>query len=1171
MPHVQGTRRIVLEQLEHLLMADPGLQIIGQGSWLRPLGEATKKGPISRNYFDPLLGGTSDHDLRLVLQGKDQALVQRWKLAQDRLREGIRAVFPKGASASAIEETLLRYGFQPGQAKALAAQGSEALVHKILQSVNLYAPPQLMRDVVNDKTARALFKNLGTVPNLAGQMVEGVWGEGATTAIQEFESAGRLFYNSGKGVRGGFVDLVHLAEGQGRYTLGGAANLSSQWAEKALEALQEGDPELVAKYLKRLKANLQLAVKKGNLPPGALGDTLSHLDQLIEGAGKGAINPIQARQALKRAGMQASILKEMARNPGAQDREIMQAILDGQRPGRYSEVGKWFRQTWESVDNAVLFERTLQGVFLAFSVWQTAGTWGEYGMETALRQAGVEAAMLASLPVGAVALLANHMLETAKQAGYDMAVRPQDWADFLAGISSVKGFQGFSRKELSIQQLAVQAVTPEEVRKVVESQATHISQLRDTGTAESEAGAEKRSGVWQALVNRMTPIVTSEWLQARKRMLMEYIDLALELDALMDETVLRAVIQPQPVQVEADGDPSARVSLQLDSSVPMARFMDLLKRMEERIKPLGGPRKLIYFSYRGEVSWTCNGEKRTLTAYTRLEDLFQPVECSLPGRGSHPVVADFRLKVDVDVKSVENEAPDVLAATPLLLRDYQRRIPASVDVLSLARARVEPVPQARLAMPREITAGEVVKLHWDRSQLPAFKPGNYRVVLLPRGTRLSQQDFYMLAFDPSGKPGGVFKYPLDVVSETLNGDQIDIEVMIPQIDDIQAPEELDLAFIFMDHEASLDTQLEQAMAELAQAEADMEAFERELEAMPEAEREKILQQMEQMEEAMAAALAKAETEPETFDPADMALPAESVRSLPVTVQPLEIAFQTAPGWHTQQADSPAWRQAEIEEGQPQAGENIYAQGKFSVHVSYDDPIWGSSARDAFDADRKRPDKPVIAPMTMGTFTGEILRWPEKISREITPFAEDPGNETAQEIQRCELGAMGLLTQGRIQVRIDYSALSVGYLRRDRDSEGNIDTLYDNREEAAQRCTDLAHDLEAMLATLQVGRQRANAPPASSPAPLQEAREGTHVRLVAAKGEAEPGELVEVRALLQNPKGDEGSLSYEWIGNHAGQGDSVLFLASDPGKYELSVIVRGAGGFVDSASVSIRVR
>ena len=169
MPQVQGTRRIVLEQLEQLLLADPQLQIIGQGSWLRPVGSAAQaagKGPISRAYADPLLGGTSDHDLRLVMKGKDQAIAYRWQAAQDKLRNGIQSLFPKNASAQAIEETLIKYGFQPAEAKALAKQGGQALVGKILQSVNLYAPPQLMRNVVDEKTAAALFKKarLGAQP-----------------------------------------------------------------------------------------------------------------------------------------------------------------------------------------------------------------------------------------------------------------------------------------------------------------------------------------------------------------------------------------------------------------------------------------------------------------------------------------------------------------------------------------------------------------------------------------------------------------------------------------------------------------------------------------------------------------------------------------------------------------------------------------------------------------------------------------------------------------------------------------------------------------------------------------------------------------------------------------------------------------------------------------------
>jgi hypothetical protein len=454
-----------------------------------------------------------------------------------------------------------------------------------------------------------------------------------------------------------------------------------------MEALHEGDPELVAKYLKRLKSTLNLAAKKGNLSAGALGETIAQLDDLIAQASKGNLAAGQARRILKGARMQASLLGELARNPGATDRQILIAILDSKAPGRFGKVGEWFRHTWETADNWVMFERTLQGLFVVYSTWQVAGTWGEKGMETALRQAGVEAAMLASLPVGAVALLANHMIETAKEAGYNMAVRSQDWENFLAGISSVKGFEGFSRKELSIDQLAVDAASPDEVRRVVESQATHISMLRDTGVPESEVGAEKRAGIWQALVERMTPIVTAEWLRARKKVLTEYIDLALELDALMEEAVFRAVIQPQPVQLEEGTAGRAKATLRLERSIDPAEIRALLRRMEDRIRPLGGKNHLVYFSYWGEVTWTCNGQKQVLKAFTQLDDLFQPVACELPGRGSHPVEAVFRLKVDVSVGGGAREAIDVLDAKPLLVRDYERKVPGSVEVATTSTPR----------------------------------------------------------------------------------------------------------------------------------------------------------------------------------------------------------------------------------------------------------------------------------------------------------------------------------------------------------------------------------------------------------------------------------------------------------------------------------------------------
>ena len=1146
MPQVQGTRKIVLEQLDRLLVSDPSLQIIGQGSWLRPAAQSANKGPISRAYADPLLGGTSDHDLRLVMKGKDQAVTHRWKLAQDRLRDGIKSLFPKNASVKAIEETLLKYGFKPAEAQALARQGGEAIVGKILQSVNLYAPPNLMREVVNDKTAATVFKKLGSVPNLGGRIIEGVWGEGTTAAIQEFEAGGRLFWNSGKGARAGFVDLVHLAEGQGRYTLGGAANLSAQWAEKALDALHEGDPELVAKYLKRLKSTLNLAAKKGNLSAGALGETLAQLDDLIAQAGKGNLGTAQAQRVLRGARMQASLLGELARNPGATDRQILMAILDSKAPSNFGKLGEWFRRTWETADNWVVFERTLQGVFVVYSTWQVAGTWGEQGMETALRQAGVEVAMLASLPVGAVAMLANHMIDTAKDAGYNMAVRSQEWSDFLAGISSVKGFEGLSRKELDIDQMARTMTTPDEVRKAVESQATHISMLRDTGAPESAAGAEKRAGVWQALVNRMTPIVAAEWLRARKRLLIDYIDLALELDALMEEAVFRAVIQPQPVQIEEGA--SASATLRLESSVDHRQIRDLLNRMEERIRLLGGKNHLVYFSYRGEVTWTCNGQKQSYSAYTRLDDLFQPVTCALPGRGNYPVEADLRLKVDV---SVVGEAADVFGAKPLLERDYQRKVPGSVDVVTVARAKVEPVQKAKLAMPTEIMAGESVKLSWDRSQMPAFKTGRYRVMLLPRGTQLTQQDFFMLSFDPTGRPGGVFKYPVEVVSEQVNNERIDIEVQVPQVYDIQKPEQLDLAFILLDGEASLSSQLEQATADLAKAEAEMEEFDRKMEAMPEAEREAF---MRKLEETMAQ-LEKAPP-PELPDPAKDLVAPGTVRSVPVTVRPTEITLQMPSNWRRSEDGRVNLRGASLEENRPQPGDYVYAKASFNVQLDYIDEAMNALREGLFNADKRWGVGQQVKPMRIGNFQGEIVRWPA-LEHTAPHYAAS---------------AKAFLKHGRVQVGIDYTLETQGYVRIDHDAQGKPIVRYDTRAAAADRYASLRGEAEAMLASLRIGLQRAEgaAPPVSAPA-AREAREDTYVRLVAAKGEAEPGEFIEIKAVVENPKGSEGALTFEWGGNHAGSGDTVTFFASNPGNYTVTVIVRGGKGVIGSTSVDIRVR
>ncbi|MDY0275548.1 MAG: hypothetical protein RBR42_08965 [Desulfomicrobium sp.] len=1177
LPHMQGTRKIVLEQLEQLLLAEPTLQIIGQGSWMNPVGKAAAKGaPASRAYMDPLLGGTSDHDLRLAIKSNDKFVAQQWKAAQSRLRQGITAQFPKNASSQAIEQTLLKYGFKPAQAKALARQGSETIVNKILNSVNLYPPPQLMRDVVNERTAQAVFKNLGAAPNLGNKwVVEGVWGEGSAVAIQEFEATGRVFYNSGRGgVRAGFVDLVHMSEGYARYSLSGAANLTTQWTEKALEALSQGDKSGAVKYLKRVKDTLNLAAKKANLPPQAMKGTFAQLDNIIAQANKGIMNAQQLRIVLKETGLQASLFKELARNPGPMDRQIIMAILDPKTPSRFGKVGEWFRNQWQHAKgNPVPYMRTLQGLFVVYSVWQVHGTWNEHGMETALRQAGVDIAMFASLPAGAVALLANYMLETAKDTGYNMAIRPQDWQDFLAGISSVKGFEGFSSKELSIEQLAREVSKPEEVVKVVEEQATYISELRETGAAESAAGAEKRKNIRQRLIYRMTPIVLEEWMRTRKEIMIQYLDLALELDDLMEDAIFRTSVQPQPV-LAADGATDVRASLQLETTADLAKIHELLQGMQKIIESLGGPKKYIHFYADGEVTWTCAGKTQKRTGQSNLNGLFQPISVTLPGRGSHPVQADFRLKIQVIVSSVEGHCPDVLSATTLLDRDYQQKIPGIVEVMTMARAKVEPVQEAKLSTATEIMAGETFKLKWDRSDLPSFKPGEYKVMLMPSGYKISQEDFHMLAFTPSGSLGGVFKYPVEVLEEKVDKDRIEIEVQVPQVIDIQAPESFDLTFIFMDREASLSGQLDQAFADLEKAQQEMDELERQIETMSEAEQIKFL---EELEKQMENALAQAETDSvEPYDPSQDPLPPDTTRSLPVTIYPTEVDFTIAPGWELQQDDRMDRRTATCKQESSEHNNHIQSHGTITVYLSQ---TYGASrSTPDLDTGERQGQKPKIDSLRVGNLQGQIVRRATvmQVANEISPYdlpasMQNQGDEQYY-YHTYSAATEALLTHGLIDAKIRYNVSAQGSLKIEKDEESKPYVVYDSRPLAATLCQTLIEEAEMMLASLRIGKQTINVPaPKPVSATEQEAPQDTYIRLVPAKTIAEPGEFIEVRAVLENPKGDEGTLTYEWSGNHAGKGESVIFFASDPGNYDLGVIVRNAQGLVGSTSVGIQVQ
>ena len=436
--------------------------------------------------------------------------------------------------------------------------------------------------------------------------------------------------------------------------------------------------------------------------------------------------------------------------------------------------------------------------------------------------------------------------------------------------------------------------------------------------------------------------------------------------------------------------------------------------------------------------------------------------------------------------------------------------------------------------------------------MPDFKPGQYKVVVWPRGTRLTQQDFYLLSFDPSGTPGGVFKYPAAVLSEKVNGDRIDIEVQVPQVYAIQKPEELELAFIFMDKEASLSSQLDKAMADMEKAQAELD---RKMAAMSEAEREALARKMEE-----AIAQAGNQPPPVIADPSKEEVPPGTVRTVPVTLRPTELAFETPRGWQLSADNRANRRVATLEEGAPGAGNHVYVKGNFDVWLDYTDEALNWMSEGQFNDSKRYGGEKQISPMQIGVYKGEIVR---------AAAQSDGDNRVGHNARRSE----AFLKNGRVQAHIVFGVETWGYAQYAADPQGHAYPVYDTRPAAAARLNAVYDDMERMLASLRLGQQRAaNAAPAPIPqASAAEAREDTYVRLVAAKTQAEPGEFIEIKAVLENPKGDEGALSYEWGGNYAGSGDTVTFFASDPGEYSVTVTVRGARGVVGSSSVDLSVR
>lgn len=577
----QAPTNVRMQNVVKLFVQRTGQQLIGLGSWISGV-----------NYKDVLNKGASDHDLRLIIQkrGVSPAEAQReWQAARRVLRELITQEFGKDAS-------------------------------KVLASTNLYAPNQLMRGVEDAAEAMQRFERLGQVPNMgfAGKvtaatpqhLAEGLYGDGAGVWTQMYEQkAGRLFYAVDGRAYAGMVDLTHLAEGRGRYTVSGLASTGAQWAEKASEELASGRGDRVAKYLERLERDLNKAkdlARLGGDPSWT--NEIRDLSSRLK-ASPSALTNLEGRVAalLQRAHLESAILARLPK-AGPVQRAVLQAAMAG------IAAKNQFGQALGSAVQQVPAGRLIHGVLTIIIVRSSSRTLGEAGYLEAVRQT---APVMASLGTGVLMSLTNAIVDGAKEGGYSLTASYQDPWDLLEGNFSAAGRGDVDAgRPYTLDELVRRIHTEDALSNFIRTRSMQASQRGFQGTV--SAGTDK--AVAEAIYERCFPPILRAWQTRREQLRMEYLDLA---------DSLRTAVYPLTVSPSAGKLKKGEKLEVLAEVMPPSDGMlgKSLDRMKEILTILVGGRPYALVTYRW-VGGT-DGNRESQRRYTFRTAGTQAVVCNV--------------------------------------------------------------------------------------------------------------------------------------------------------------------------------------------------------------------------------------------------------------------------------------------------------------------------------------------------------------------------------------------------------------------------------------------------------------------------------------------------------------------------------------------------------------
>lgn len=563
--------------------------VVGQGSW------------VSRSkYTGPLGGGTSDHDMRVLVPGEteSEALIGKWNEFQNELKDNIR---------------------KAGRAKGL--ENSE--IDKLIQSTNVYPPNQITNSFENAEDAASFFTRYGH-PRLDNAPTDGIFSAGGQAFRQGKEvTNGKLWrYDPSTGTAlKTSTDLTLMTEGYEKFYTAGEAASARHWAEEIAGDLVQRDMRALQKHAERLRTSIN---KARNLE--RVGMRADYLDDIVRGKIK---DPSAIRDSLARAKQDADLLLALSKEASSRNRGMIIGFLN-ENLGQWAKMRNAFWKMASDVPVGKLLTAFQIYTYYARTMDLAQITDAQEFNAAVLRNAALDFGWAAGPVAGLSAEIADAVLTSAREGAFKIVIAFQECADLVAGVHSVKG-----REELvpgmSIEQLAKKYADTEGDRlrldNFIKAQAAQASSRLEKNIWVSDPNLER------ALYAKCKDSVFAKWYDKRLDTIDEFNKLFSEWVAIMYASQAALTLRPDTDEVVLKTQPGGLKSprLRIIGSITEnpGRIEDLKNKMNVKLTALEGERSQAVLSLNSEFKLSLNG--RQLKAAYNPEGIVFDLVVDKPG------------------------------------------------------------------------------------------------------------------------------------------------------------------------------------------------------------------------------------------------------------------------------------------------------------------------------------------------------------------------------------------------------------------------------------------------------------------------------------------------------------------------------------------------------------